>query len=110
MTVDVITKCEQDTGIVAEVFTNLSNTPGTASDDYRLQSNIFLFLFLSLDVTVSDAQESPVIVFARLMKAGLPVLEAAVTVEVYLPGEFPHASVGDNTRYQLQLRDDGLGK
>ena len=59
---------------------------------------------------MSDAQESPVIVFARLLKAGLPVLEAAVTVEVYLPGEFPHASVGDTTRYQLQLRDDGLGK
>ena len=75
--------------------------------DYRA---LYISLFLSLDLTVSDAQESPVIVFARLMKAGLPVLEAAVTVEVYLPGEFPHASVGDNTRYQLQLRDDGLGK
>ena len=32
MTVDVITKCDQDTGIVAEVFTSLSDTPGT---DYR---------------------------------------------------------------------------
>ena len=58
---------------------------------------------------VTDAQESPVIVFARLMKGGLPVLEAGVTVDVYLPGEFPHASVGDTTRYQLELRDDGLG-
>ena len=46
----------------------------------------------------------------RIATLELPVLEAAVTVEVYLPGEFPHASVGDTTRYQLQLRDDGLGK
>ena len=74
------------------------------------QARVILISLLCLDVMVRDAQESPVIVFARLMKAGLPVLEAAVTVEVYLPGEFPHASVGDNTRYQLQLRDDGLGK
>lgn len=57
-----------------------------------------------------DAQETPVIVFARLMKGGLPVLQAGLTVDVSLPGEFPHASVGDTTSYQLQLRDDGLGK
>ena len=58
---------------------------------------------------MSDAEASPVLVFARLMAGGLPVLAAQVTVDVYLPGEFPHASVGDTTRYQLELRDDGLG-
>ena len=66
--------------------------------------------YFSLDATVLDAQETPVIVFARLMKGGLPVLQAGLTVDVSLPGEFPHASVGDTTSYQLQLRDDGLGK
>ena len=46
MTVDVITKCEQDTGIVAEVFTNLSDTPGRASDDKitRLQTTLYISL------------------------------------------------------------------
>ena len=75
----------------------------------RPSCSYIVISLLSLDVTVSDAQESPVIVYARLMKGGLPVLEAGVTVDVYLPGEFPHASVGDTTRYQLELRDDGLG-
>ena len=31
MTVDVITKCDQDTGIVADVFTSLSSSPGNGS-------------------------------------------------------------------------------
>ena len=58
---------------------------------------------------MTDPEASPVLVFARVMAGGLPVLQARVTVDVYLPGEFPHASVGDSTRYQLELRDDGLG-
>ena len=58
---------------------------------------------------MSEAEDNPVIVFARVMKGGLPVLNAGVVVDVFLPGEFPHASVGDTTRYRLELRDDGLG-
>ena len=45
------------------------------------------------------------IVYARVMKGGLPVLGADARVQVYLPA----GEGGDGHVLTLPLRDDGLG-
>ena len=61
---------------------------------------------------VADVENEPVIVFARVMKGGLPVLGASATVDIYMPGEVTGAGAitGDSLVYQVTLHDDGLGK
>ena len=78
MTVDVITKCEVDGGIIAEIFT-------------------------SADYTIANVENEPVKVYAKIMKNGLPVLNAAATAELYMPG-----ALEDGSKYALTLRDNGL--
>ena len=78
MTVDVITKCQVDGGIIAEIFT-------------------------SADYTVANVENEPVKVYAKIMKNGLPVLNAAATAELYMPG-----ALDDGSKYALKLRDNGL--
>ena len=52
-----------------------------------------------------DVENDPVIVYAKVMKGGLPILGADAQVQVYLaPGEG-----GDSPVVTLSLRDDGLG-
>lgn len=79
MTVDVITKCELDSGIIAEIFT-------------------------SVDDTIANVENDPVKLYAKIMKNGLPVLNAAATAELYMPGE-----LNDGSKYSLTLHDNGLG-
>merc|ERR1712106_972182 len=79
MTVDVITKCEVDSGIIAEIFT-------------------------SVDDTIANVENDPVKLYAKIMKNGLPVLNAAATAELYMPGE-----LNDGSKYSLTLHDNGLG-
>ena len=79
MTVDVITKCQVDGGIIAEIFT-------------------------SADYTVANVEKEAVKVYAKIMKNGLPVLNAAATAELYMPG-----ALDDGSKYALKLRDNGLG-
>ena len=79
MTVDVITKCQVDGGIIAEIFT-------------------------SADYTIANVENEPVKVYAKIMKNGLPVLNAAATAELYMPG-----ALDDGSKYALKLRDNGLG-
>lgn len=50
------------------------------------------------------------IVFARVMRGGLPVLGASAEVDLYLPGEDLGQSLGDGLVHKITLRDDGLGK
>ena len=47
--------------------------------------------------------QDPVVVFARVTRGGLPVLGAAATALLQLPGEA-------GVVMEIQLRDDGLGK
>ena len=78
MTVDVFTKCQLDGGIIAEVFT-------------------------SADSTVANVEDNPVRVLAKIMKNGLPVINAEATDELYMPGG------QDGLKYTLTLHDNGLG-
>ena len=61
MTVDVITTCQLDGGIIAEIFTSAIST-------------------------MNNMEDNPVKVFANIMKNGLPVLNAEATDELYMPG------------------------
>ena len=79
MTVDVITKCQLDGGIIAEIFT-------------------------SADYTMANVEDNPVRVFAKIMKNGLPVINAAAIAELYMPG-----GPDDVSKYAITLRDSGLG-
>ena len=56
------------------------------------------------EVAVSDVENNPVIIFAQVMKGGLPVLGAKAVVDLTMP------SSGDSQVQQIVLRDDGLGK
>ena len=58
MTVDVITKCQLDGGIIAEVFTNA-------------------------DSTIANVEDNPVRVFAKIMKNRLPLVNGEATAELY---------------------------
>lgn len=75
MSVDVVTKSDSDTGLSVEIFTS--------------------------DVTSVDR---PVRLFAQVTRAGLPVLSALVTAELYMPGDLV-----DGAMYSLDLHDNGLG-
>ena len=55
-------------------------------------------------------ESEPVIVFAKVMRGGLPVLGASAEVEVYLPGGDLGQGLGDGLVHKIILRDDGLGK
>ena len=43
----------------------------------------------------ADVESEPVIVFAKVMRSGLPVLGASAVVEVYLPGGDLGQGLGD---------------
>ena len=58
----------------------------------------------------ADVESEPVIVFAKVMRGGLPVLGASAEAEVYLPGKDLGQSLGDGLVHKIILRDDGLGK
>ena len=79
MTVDVITKSEDSNGIFVEVFTDVDNT-------------------------IADVAQRPVLIFAKVHKNNLPVLNASATVWVYMPG-----TPEENPVYELMLHDNGLG-
>ena len=55
-------------------------------------------------MAISDVENVPVTVFAKVMKGGLPVLGASAIVDLTMP------SSGDSQVQQIVLRDDGLGK
>ena len=57
----------------------------------------------------ADVESEPVIVLAKVMRGGLPVLGASAEVEVYLPGDLGQG-LGDGLVHKIILRDDGLGK
>ena len=78
MTVDVITKCEVGNGIIAEIFP-------------------------SVDDTIANVENDPVKLYAKIMKNGLPVLNAAATAELYMPEE-----LSDGSKFLLTLHDNGL--
>ena len=58
---------------------------------------------------MADVEAEPVVVFAKVMRAGLPVLGASAEVEVYLPGDLGQG-LGEGLVHKIILRDDGLGK
>jgi hypothetical protein len=86
MSVDVVTKSESQTGIIVDVFTSRESSDG--SDD------------LGPDARAG----APIRIFARVMRNGLPILNAAATAELYMPG-----SLEDGSMYVLELHDNGLG-
>ena len=72
-------------------------------------SNLFYQQYVSGTVT-ADVESEPVIVFAKVMRGGLPVLGASAEVEVYLPGGDLEQGLGDGLVHKIILRDDGLGE
>lgn len=81
MTVDVITKCEVNTGIIAEIFSSLDET------------------------IANEVENDPVRLYAKIMKNGLPILNAAAAAQLYMPG----TKLDEDSEYTLTLHDDGHG-
>ena len=95
MLVDVVTKSDSQTGIVVDVFTSReSSSNSNSSDDEAGHAG----------KEAGPAADAPIRVFARIMRNGLPVLNAAATAELYMPG-----SLEDGSMYVLELHDNGLG-
>jgi len=81
MTVDVITKCEHNTGITAEIFSSIGGT------------------------IANEVENNPVRLYAKIMKNGLPILNAKATATLYMPG----TKLDDGSEYSIDLHDDGHG-
>ena len=79
MTVDVLTKSDDSNGIFVNVFTSADNTE-------------------------AHPTSAPILIFAKITKNNMPILNASATAWLYMPG-----TPEENPVYELLLRDDGLG-
>jgi hypothetical protein len=96
MSVDVVTKSETEAGIVVDVFTSLdAAASGSQAEEKQLPF---------IGDGLNEPPSPPIRLFARVMRNGLPVLKAAATAELYMPG-----SLEDGSMYILDLHDNGLG-
>jgi hypothetical protein len=111
MLVDVVTKSESQTGIVVDVFTSRDGVIYNSDDVVVVDETLKETGSASEASTAGSESPSlspnsppPIRVFARVMRNGLPVLNAAAVAELYMPG-----SLEDGSMYTLQLHDNGLG-